>query len=135
MYEKWHVYEVMTQGAYCATPDMSLKELTAELVARRIHGAPVTNKEGILVGVVSLTDVAACLLQEYDSKRTVKSLMSKRVFKIDHAANLVSAAKKFKESKVHRLIVTHNERVVGVLSATDLIDPFLERLGGYSQSY
>jgi predicted transcriptional regulator len=134
MYEKWHVFEVMTKGAFCARPEMTLEELTLELIERQIHGAPVIDEDDKLVGVISLTDVAASLLNKTGAKKTVHSVMSLRVFRIDQSANLVTAAREFKKRGVHRLIATHNDKVVGILSATDLIDPFLERLGGHTQN-
>lgn len=121
----------MTRGVYCATPDLSLRELTRELVTRKATGAPVVDEQGFLVGVISFSDVAVdgAFGEKSLGERKVEEVMSRRVVTIDQAAPLMTAVQKFQKHRVHRLVVTHNDRVVGVLSPIDLLGAILERTG------
>lgn len=120
----------MTRRVYCAKPNTTLAELTRELTQLRASGAPVVNDDGLLVGFISLTDVAQAAVEgDAIKSRPVSDLMRRRVFDIDQAATVVTAVQKFKEYRVHRLVVTCNDRVVGILSLIDLMDAILERTG------
>jgi CBS domain-containing protein len=57
--------DVMNREVLTVRVDLSVRELAAFLTANQISGAPVVDREGKLVGVVSLTDVA-----EYDADRS-----------------------------------------------------------------
>src|SRR5688572_24908905 len=56
--------DVMNREVLTVRVDLSVRELAAFLTENQISGAPVVDREGRLVGVVSLTDVA-----EYDADR------------------------------------------------------------------
>lgn len=53
------VCHVMQRGVITVGPDMSVPELANLLTSRMISGAPVVDSTGEVVGVVSLTDIAA----------------------------------------------------------------------------
>jgi CBS domain-containing protein len=53
----------MTEKVVCVHPETPINDLIRILVKNRINGAPVVDKEGKLVGVVSKTDIV-----EYDEK-------------------------------------------------------------------
>ena len=132
---KWNAFEFMTRDVYCARPEMTLRELTRELVLHKVTGAPVVDEEKRLVGVVSLTDVAVDATQQADaSARTVQEIMQRHVISVSVGAGLTTVVDLFKTHRVHRLIVTHDDRVCGVLSPLDLLDAILERVG-YPQAF
>ncbi|MCA9792998.1 MAG: CBS domain-containing protein [Candidatus Eremiobacteraeota bacterium] len=118
---KWHVFEVMHRGAFCAQPDNTLSELVNELQSRKISAAPVVDREEKLVGVVSLRDVALARPDQL-----VKEVMSTPAITVDQAATMPTVLKMFEKHKVHRLVVTHQDRVLGVLSLVDLLGPLAE---------
>ena len=60
--------DVMTTGVLCVHPDWPVEQLADFLVENAISGAPVTNADGELVGVVSLTDVARSDSQAADPR-------------------------------------------------------------------
>ena len=58
---KFIAKDLMSEKVVCVKPETPVPDLIKILVKNRIHGVPVVNKEGKLVGVVSKTDIV-----EYD---------------------------------------------------------------------
>ena len=131
MIDRWHVFQFMTRNPYCAHPETTLRELTTHLVERRATAAPVINQEGEIVGLVSLSDVAVdAVVQPPEAKgRLVRDVMQRRVYTVDQAATVPPAVEELKKHRVHRLVVTDHDRVVGVVSCLDLLDSVLEKTG------
>ena len=57
---------VMNRHVLAVSPNMSVRELAVFLTENQISGAPVTDNEGRLLGVVSLTDIAETELDRTD---------------------------------------------------------------------
>ena len=121
----------MTRNPYCAHPDTPLPDLVRQLVARQATAAPVINAAEELVGLVSLSDVAVdAVVQPQDARaRVANDIMQHRVFTIDHAATVVKAVTELQKHRVHRLVVTDHNRVVGVVSCLDLLTAVLDKTG------
>lgn len=64
---KFVAKDLMTEKVVCVTPETPIHDLIKLLVKNHITGAPVVDKEGSLVGVVSKTDIV-----EYDEKTNKK---------------------------------------------------------------
>lgn len=56
---KFIAKDLMSEKVICVKPETPVHDLIKILVKNRIHGVPVVNKEGKLVGVVSKTDIVA----------------------------------------------------------------------------
>ena len=56
--------DLMNPKILTVRDSMSVRELARFLVGKQISGAPVTDEDGNLVGVVSVTDIAAIALDE-----------------------------------------------------------------------
>ena len=52
-----HVREIMTAPVITAHPDWTLKECSITMQARRIHHLPVADESGVLIGMISATDL------------------------------------------------------------------------------
>jgi CBS domain-containing protein len=133
--------------------DMSLTDLAEFLTENEISGAPVEDREGRLIGVVSLSDLAAAITGERDqavvdhsqpsffvrhwedkfnpedlaglriseSEATVGEIMTPSIFAVEEETPVSKIAEKMIHSHVHRLLVTRNQKVVGILSTSDLL--------------
>lgn len=119
-----HVFEMMTRNPYCANPDTPVAELVSELVLRKATAAPVVGEREVLEGVVSLVDVAVS-----PQARTVREIMQLRVHTVEHSASLSTAARLMLQHRVHRLVVTDQDHVVGILSCLDLLPAIWESVG------
>lgn len=143
----------MHPNVYCAYVDMPARELYITLVANGIAGAPVLDDRDYLVGVVSLTDVAACVAggignghsdyygraQEMMSDShaqlisdtvTVGDIMSPRIHQVHFDSTVVEALNLMIEESIHRVVVTHRGHVIGILTSGDLMREFRKVLVG-----
>jgi CBS domain-containing protein len=108
--------------------DASLSEAVALMDHNHVHGLPVVDADGNLVGVVSQTDLARARSTEYLWANwpglAVRHLMTSPAVTVQRSTPLVMAARKMERHHIHRLVVVDDgdERLpVGVLSMTDLI--------------
>ena len=121
---KWHTYEVMTPGPYCVRPETTLEETVRQFQIKNISAAPVLNSDDEIIGLISLRDVALA-----KPEQLVKEVMSTPAVCIDHAATMPTVLQRFKSNKMHRLVVVHNERPIGIISLVDLLEPLIEAYG------
>ncbi len=56
--------DIMTKDVICVKPEMRINELDKVFIKRKINGAPVVDENGVLVGVVSKSDIV-----NYDFKK------------------------------------------------------------------
>ena len=131
--------------------EMSVRELATFLIDHEISGAPVEDADGRLVGLVSTTDLARNAaetgsLEETDEHPffhswagggldaddlaelhieedglTVGEIMTPTVFAVDVEAPVSHVARSMLDGHLHRLLVIDDERVVGIVSTSDLL--------------
>jgi len=105
-----------------------------------IRRLPVVDKRGGLVGIVSESDLLhaspsdATSLSIWElnyliSKVTVDELMSREVITIGEDTPLEEAARIMVDKKIGGLPVVRDNKVVGIITETDLFKIFLEMLG------
>lgn len=141
--------EIMQRKLITVPPDMLVTELVELFSSRGISGAPVVDL-GRPIGVVSMTDVAnnagiqgelianasrphyyrdiwmeeeefdGFTVGEVDS-RTVADIMTPAVYQADESSPVEDVVSTMLEARIHRVIVTHNEKAVGIITTTDLI--------------
>lgn len=150
------VREVMQSDVLTVRPHTTVKELVAGLQKHGITGVPVVGSSGELVGVVSYSDVARKTASsdaphhcEYyvnpswgsvdiatpeHGEKCVAEIMTKLVLDIDEDADLLQATELMTNFRIHRLIVTRQKTVVGVLSSSDLVKVLRDLLKKGSQS-
>ena len=94
----------------------------------RISGAPVENYEGEYVGVVSKTDLFDRRVLEYMEKHgnldglPVWQVMSSVApLVVDESTSVEKASELMLEHHIHRVFVTSNGEMVGVLSSYDVL--------------
>jgi CBS domain-containing protein len=115
--------------------DASLTEAAALMDRHHIHGMPVVDGSGSLVGVLSQTDLARARATEYLWVNwpglAVRHLMTSPAITIDGTAPLAIAARKMERHRIHRLVVVDDldpTIPIGVLSMTDLVHAIAEEL-------
>ena len=90
-----------------------------------VSGLPVVNEQGVVVGVVSRTDLMAIAAdpgREPWQAISVASVMSSPALTVSASTPLAEAATLMEERRIHRLVVVDpdNGQPIGVLSTSDL---------------
>lgn len=128
--------------------DMSVRELASFLIDNEISGAPVADAEGRLVGVVSLVDIAALAsgdgprrgdgagffgpdwddgLDEEDMEELdqdglrVADIMTPQIYSVQEDSTVSEIASRMLKGHLHRLLVTREDRAVGIITTSDLL--------------
>jgi CBS domain-containing protein len=107
--------DIMTRDIITVTPTMTVKDLAMTLIKNQISGAPVSAKNGKIVGVVSETDIVA------KRGKDVRSIMSKKIISVNEETSVEAIAQLMTTHKIKRLPVMRGEQVVGIVSRADIV--------------
>jgi acetoin utilization protein AcuB len=134
------VADYMTRSPATIHSDALVRGVVDMMRKRKIRHLPVVDREGHLVGIVTdrnlrqvvfdpaiqerLGDLAALL-----NTLTVRDVMTWGVITVQPAAQILEAARIMRERKVGALPVVDGERVVGMLTETDVLRAFQDVLG------
>jgi len=104
-----------------------VKDAAALMVEKRI-GSLIANRDGLPFGIITERDlIAKIAAQGVDpSKTTVGEVMTVPLTTIDASANIVDAARRMVEKQVKRLVVTDQDKIVGIVSQTDLVQHLMD---------
>lgn len=115
--------------------DASLTEAVRLMDQHRIHGVPVVDATGALVGVLSQTDLTRARATEHLWSNwpglAVRHLMTSPAITIHASSGLDVAARKMERNRIHRLVVVDDNdptKPIGVLSTGDVIHAITEEL-------
>lgn len=111
------VHELMTPGVVTAQPHQSVEHVRNMLETNRITAVPVVNTDGEPVGIVSLTDLVASL----KPGAPISGVMTEKVYTVPEYDDVSTAARVMRNHRIHRVVVTQEKKVVGMLSAFDLL--------------
>lgn len=122
------VADHMAPNPVVVRADASLSEAAALMDRHHVHGLPVVDEAGALVGVLSQTDLNRARSTEYLWANwpglAVRHLMTSPAMTIHRSTPLIVAARRMEEHHVHRLVVVEqgdDRSPVGIISMTDLI--------------
>jgi acetoin utilization protein AcuB len=139
------VRETMTPDPIVVHPDTSFGDAMELLRAKRIRRLPVVDDKGALVGIVVEKDLLkaapspATTLSVYEipyllSKLKIKDIMTKRVITVEEDWPLEEAARVMVEHKIGCLPVVRGNKVIGIITETDIFRAMTLALGGEPQS-
>ncbi len=144
------VAEVMTEDVATLKSTTSVAEAIATLANNRVSGMPVEDEDGVIVGVISMTDVATHLSAQHapddsepstfydsvrllrlvdqllhksaDAQNQVADIMSTMLVAVGPDAKIAEAARLMAQRRVHRLLVLDaGGKLAGIVSALDLV--------------
>ncbi len=137
------VRELMRESVYTIHPDDMIDRVFFLLHYEKIRHLPVVEKQAV-VGIVSDRDLYKALgpkhlskgVEETDGETSlhviphkVRSIMRRGVITIDPDDDAAKAATMMASNKIGALPVTRGEKLVGIITATDILLEFA-RLGG-----
>jgi CBS domain-containing protein len=124
-----HVAELMQTEVQSVAPDAPVNDAALTIADAHVSGLPVVDRAGRLVGVISTTDILASEEEVEDPASRaalydgtpVRDLMTPRPVTIGPAATVKEASQMLLYADVHRLFVVDGDRLVGVISTTDIV--------------
>ena len=108
--------DLMTPDIITVPPTMPIKQLAMTLIKNQISGAPVVDKKGKIIGIVSEADLVA------KKGKDVKSIMSKKVVSINADTPIEEIAELMTRHKIKRLPVMNGEEAIGIVSRADIVN-------------
>lgn len=116
------VHQLMTSDPICLSAGMSAESATRKLLEHRLHGAPVVDDAGRLLGVASLVDLATAQADDPERRIVVRDLMTAPAVTIDAGATVYEAARLLVTRGIQRLVIVGEEgRPKAVLTSSDLL--------------
>jgi acetoin utilization protein AcuB len=136
---KMFVGERMSRPVISVSPNDPINEVLAMFRNEHIRRAPVM-KDGKLVGIISDRDLlnaspsSATTLSVWElnyliSKVKVKDVMTKKVITVNADIPIEEAARIMADKKIGGLPVVSSDKVVGMITETDLFKTLLELMG------
>ncbi len=111
------VEELMTRSVVTAQPHQSVEHVRNMLENNSISAVPVVDSDGHPIGIVSMTDLA----HDLKPGSPIKQIMTEKVYTVPQYDDTSIAARIMRNHSIHRVVVTHEQKVVGMLSAFDLL--------------
>jgi len=134
------VEERMKHPVLTITGEVPVQEALLRMKKDKVHRYPVVDKRGKLVGIVTESDLMnaspseATTLSVWEissllSRITVERVMAKNVILVNAEDTIEYAARLMADSKIGGLPVMRGDKLVGIITETDLFNIFLEILG------
>jgi CBS domain-containing protein len=123
------VAELMQRHVKTVGSDTSIAEAVVSMADAHVSGMPVVDATGKVIGVLSTTDVLAAEAEAGDSEArltlfentAVRDIMTPRPYTVLADEDVREAARQMLYADVHRLFVAEGDKVVGVISTTDIV--------------
>ncbi|HKX18773.1 MAG TPA: CBS domain-containing protein [bacterium] len=111
--------DIMSKDVVSLSPGMSIPDAADALLHYRIHGAPVVDQTDQLVGMISFTDLSA------RRGGTIRDVMTADAVSVSEDTPVDEIAALMLDQMVRRVPVVSGGRVTGIVSASDIIQVFL----------
>ena len=108
--------DVMTRDIITVSPNTKVKDVAMILIKNQISGAPVADKNGNILGIVSEADIVA------KKGKDAKSIMSKKVVSVREGASVEEIAQLMITHAIKRVPVTDGGKIIGIVSRADIVN-------------
>lgn len=137
------VSERMSHPVLTISPEVPVQDALARMKRDKVRRYPVVDKNGKLIGIVTNSDLLnaspseATTLSVWEinyllTKITVERVMAKEIVSVTEETTIEEAARIMADSHIGGLPVMRGEKLVGIITETDLFNIFLEMLGARS---
>lgn len=135
------IRERMSSPVITIYPDASMQEALDLMRQEHVRRLPVVDKRGQMVGIITEADLdkaspseATTLsvweMRELISKVKVEKIMTRDVICIEEETPIEEAARIMADRKISGLpVITHDGKLTGLITETDLFKLFLEMFG------
>jgi CBS domain-containing protein len=124
MLAKITVADYMSKKLVTIATDTHVVDAVKKLLDHKITSAPVVDQQGELLGVFSEKDVMKIVLETvYNQSMSGKvgDYMSKEIISVAADSSIVDLAEKFQHTSVRSFPVFQGNKLVGMISRTDIL--------------
>ena len=111
------VDDLMTEQVVTAEPHHAVDRVRGLLDRNHVSAVPIVDTEGHAVGIVSARDLRA----DVSGGTPVKKIMTEKVYTVPEYDDVSVAARVMRNHRIHRVVVTREQKIVGILSSFDLL--------------
>jgi CBS domain-containing protein len=115
---KIKIADIMAKQVISAQPHHTVEHVRGMLQSNRIHAVPVVGPDEEPLGIVTSADLASDL----KNGTPVSQFMIQNVRTVPAYNEASVAARIMRKHRIHHVIVTHEKRVVGMISSFDLLE-------------
>jgi CBS domain-containing protein len=110
--------DIMTRNIYTISPEASVQEVAQLLSRECISGAPVVDKDGKLLGIVTQADIIWNV--DRDGLHAA-DIMNPEIIAVDEKTPVGEIAMLMSKHNIKRVPVMCNGKMVGIISRADLV--------------
>lgn len=121
---RFHISSVMVKDVIAVSEKMDLGEVASIMLEKGIGSVPVESNDN-MVGIVSKTDFVTLAVGKAFEKISVEEVMVDDIKSVSISDRLVHARRLMIDSKVGRLPVIEDEKLVGIITSKDLMRAFI----------
>ena len=109
--------DLMARRVITAQRHHTVEHVRQMMTRNRVHAIPIVDAEGGAAGIVTTADMVAAK----GDGSPVSHVMSERVFTVPAYNDVHVAARIMRKHRIHHVVVTHEKKVVGMISSFDLL--------------
>ena len=110
--------DIMIRKIYTISPEASVQEVAQLLSRERISGAPVVDKDGKLLGIVTQADI---IWNVGRNGLRVADIMNPEIIAVDEKTPVSEIAILMSKRNIKRVPVMCDGKMVGIISRADIV--------------
>ncbi len=111
------VNEIMKPEVFVASPYDPIGEIREKMLKDGIHAVPVVDCESMPLGILTSSD----LVDDITDNTLICEVMTVKVYTVPQYSDIHIAARIMRNHRLHHVVVTHEKKVVGIISSFDLL--------------
>jgi len=118
--------DFMQTDVLTVSPEASLLDIHRMFVEEEIHGAPVVDDDGKVLGVITSLDLLRPGADDVESAQlTAADIMTHEIVAVSPNMPVGEVAQTMREQHIHRVLVIEDHELQGVLTTFDLLRAFV----------
>ena len=111
------VKDLMVKSVITTMPHKSVGHAQSIMTKNKIKSIPIVDNENNIKGIFTATDI----LNDFSDNTPLSHVMTTKVYTIPPYADVHIAARIMRNHNINHLVVSDEQKIVGVLSAHDLL--------------
>ena len=111
------VKDIMVASPVTTHKHVSIGHIKDIMKKNKIHSVPIINNDKELEGILTNNDLTGDISDETQARL----VMTKKVLTVPQYSKVHIAARIMRNHHIHHLVVTHEKKIVGVVSSFDLL--------------